>query len=69
MKYKTTVNGKYKLKKDTTIYSNKNLSGNKYNYRKGTKVKVLSHATSKIDKIYVVKTKRTAHISVNNLTK
>lgn len=69
VKYKTTVNGKYKLKKDTAIYSNKNLSGNKYNYRKGTKVKVLSHATSKIDKIYVVKTKRTAYISVNNLTK
>lgn len=67
IKYVTKVNKLYRLKSDTTLYSKGSLSGTKYQYKKLTQVKVVSHYSSKVDKVKVVKTGRVAYVKVSNL--
>lgn len=63
--YSTSVGKTYKLKSATTLYSRSNLSGTKYQYKAKTTVKVLSHASSKVDYVYVVQTGRYAYCPVS----
>lgn len=65
--YSTVVGQTYKLKTDTTLYSNSNLTGTQYQYLANTTVKVLSHASSTVDYIYVVQTGRKANVEVSKL--
>lgn len=66
--YKTTVGATYKLKSNTALYSKSNLSGTRYDYLANTKIKVMSHASSSVDYIYVVKTGRYAYCPVSAFT-
>lgn len=67
-KYKTTVGATYRLKSNTALYSKSNLSGTRYNYLANTQIKVMSHASSSVDYIYVVKTGRYAYCPVSAFT-
>lgn len=61
--------GTYKrLATKTTLYSNSNLSGTKYNYLANTQVKIIKNVSSTVDYVYVVKTGRYAYVK-NNLYK
>lgn len=51
--------------RNTTLYSNANLTGTKYNYLPNTKVKILSNINSSVDRVYVVKTGRVAYCKNN----
>lgn len=54
---KSTV-GQYKrLKTATTLYSNSNLTGTKYNYLAQTQVKIIRNVSFNVDYVYVVKTR------------
>lgn len=65
-KSKSTAVGQYKrFKNATTLYSNSNLTGYRYNYLPQTQVKILRHVSSNIDYVYVVKTKRYAYVRTN----
>lgn len=61
--YSNTTNskstaGQYKrLKTATTLYSNSNLTGTKYNYLAQTQVKIIRNVSSNVDYVYVVKTR------------
>lgn len=66
--YKTTVGKTYKLKANTTLYSKSNLTGTKYQYLKNTSVKVLSHASSTVDYIYISQTGRYCYCPVSALS-
>lgn len=66
--YNTSVGKTYKLKSATTLYSKSNLSGTKYQYKANTSVKVLSHASNKVDYVYVVQTGRYAYCPVSAFT-
>ncbi len=66
--YKTTVGATYRLKSNTALYSKSNLSGTRYDYLAKTKIKVMSHASSSVDYIYVVKTGRYAYCPVSAFT-
>lgn len=66
--YKTTVGATYKLKSNTALYSKSNLSGTRYDYLANTQIKVMSHASSSVDYIYVVKTGRYAYCPVSAFT-
>lgn len=59
--YSTTVGAYYRLKNRTTLYSKSNLTGTKYTYLPQTQIKVVRHASSTVDYIYVVKTGRYAY--------
>ena len=63
--YSTVIGGTYKLKVDTTLYSNSNLTGTQYQYLANTTVKVLSHASATVDYIQVIQTGRKAYVSVS----
>lgn len=63
--YSTVVGKTYKLKTDTTLYSNSNLTGTQYQYLANTTVKVLSHASAAVDYIQVIQTGRKAYVSVS----
>lgn len=65
--YNTVIGRTYKLKVDTTLYSNSNLTGTQYQYLANTTVKVISHASSTVDYIYVVQTGRKANVEVSKL--
>lgn len=65
---KNTVGQIKKLKCPATIYSIPNLTGNKYNYKANTSVKILQNVDSNIDKVKVVQTGRVGFIK-NNLYK
>lgn len=67
-KYKTTVGATYRLKSNTALYSKSNLSGTRYDYLANTQIKVMSHASSSVDYIYVVKTGRYAYCPVSAFT-
>lgn len=56
--YKTEVGKTYKLKARTTLYSNPNLTGTRYDYLANTSAKVVSHSSSTVDYVYIVKTGR-----------
>lgn len=60
---KNTTGSIIKLKNATTLYSNSNLTGTKYNYKANTTVRILENITNMIDKVYVVATGRTAYIN------
>lgn len=66
--YKTTVGKTYKLKSNTTLYSKSNLTGTKYQYLKNTSVKILSHASSTVDYIYIPQTGRYCYCPVSALS-
>ena len=55
VKYKTTVGKYYRLKHNTTLCSNGAFTGTKYNYLAKTQVKVVSHYSSTVDRVYIVK--------------
>ena len=66
-KSKSTAVGQYKrLKGRTTLYSNSNLTGTKYSYLPLTQVKVVSHVSSNVDCVFVVKTGRYAYVNTNS---
>lgn len=63
LKIKNTVGQNKKLKVDSIIYQNKNLSGLKFNYKANTTVTILENINSDIDKIKVNATGRIGYIS------
>ena len=67
--YKTTVGKTYVIKERTHLYSKGNLTGTEYTYKAGAKAKVLKHYNTKVDKVYIAKTGRTAYIKVDKLSK
>lgn len=62
--YKTSIGKSYRLKEKSTLYSNGNLTGTKYEYLAKTEVKVLSHYSDTVDYVLCVKTGRKAYIKV-----
>lgn len=64
IKHKTDVGKHYRLKSATTLYSKGNLTGTRYQYLAKTQIKVISHYSDTVDRIYVVKTGRYAYVSV-----
>lgn len=66
--YNTTVGKIYRLKSNTTLYSKSKLTGTKYQYVKGTSVKVLNHVSANIDYVYVIKTGRYAYCSTSAIS-
>lgn len=65
--YKTKVGQSYRLSSDTNLYQKGSLTGTVYHYKKLTQVKVVSHYSSTVDKVKVVKTGRVAYVKVNRL--
>ena len=62
----TSTSGQYKrLKTNTTLYSNSNLTGTKYNYLAQTQVKVIRNISSSVNYVYVVKTGRYAYVKTS----
>lgn len=62
--YKYTVGNTKKIKA-TTLYSKKTLSGKKYKYKSGTKVKVLKNISSTVDYVKVVGTNKKLYIKIS----
>ena len=62
--YSTSIGSYYRLKYNTTLYKNGNLSGTTYSYLAKTQIKVISHYSNSIDYIYVPKTGRYAYCKV-----
>ena len=65
-KIKNTVGQEKVLKKDCHIYSKKDLTGTKYDYKKGTTIKILKNISAKIDYIQVVANGRKGYIDIKN---
>lgn len=61
-KKEKTVNKTKVLKQDCKLYSKKDLTGKKYDYLKGTKVKILKNISKTIDYVQVIATGRKAYI-------
>ena len=61
----STVGKYYRLKTNTTLYSNSNLTGTRYQYLPLTQVKVLRNISNSVDYIQVVKTGRKAYVRVS----
>ena len=59
----STVSKKKTLKQDCVLYSNKDLTGTKYTYKKNTTVKILKNISSKVDYVQVIATGRKAYIN------
>lgn len=59
----STVNKKKTLKQDCVLYSNKDLTGTKYTYKKNTTVKILKNISNKVDYVQVIATGRKAYIN------
>lgn len=55
IKYKTKIGNYYRLEKNTTLCSNGAFTGTKYNYLAKTQVKVISHYSATVDRVYIVK--------------
>lgn len=64
----STVGQTRKLSRACLLYSNSNLSGNRYNYKANTTVTILENINANIDKIRVNMTGRVAYININNYT-
>lgn len=59
--------GQYKrFRNATTLYSNRNLSGVRYNYLPLTQVKIIRNISYNVDYVYVVKTRRYAYVNSNS---
>lgn len=63
--YKSVIGKSYRLKSNTTLYSNGNLTGKQYQYLAKTEIIPVSHYTANVDYIYVVKTGRYAYVPVS----
>lgn len=63
-KKQSTVKQTKTLKQDCVLYSNKDLTGTKYTYKKNTTVKILKNISSKVDYVQVIATGRKAYINV-----
>lgn len=61
-----TVGQTKKFKSATTIYSNSNLSGTRYQYKANTSVKILANISSTVDKISVIQTGRVGYVNKNS---
>lgn len=59
----STVSKKKTLKQDCVLYSNKDLTGTKYTYKKNTTVKILKNISNKVDYVQVIATGRKAYIN------
>ena len=66
--YSTTIGSYYRLSSKTILYSNSSLTGTAYTYLAQTQIKVISHASSTVDYVYVVKTGRYAYCNVSAFT-
>ncbi len=66
--YKSVIGKSYRLKSNTTLYSNGNLTGKQYQYLAKTQIKVVSHYSTMVDRVYVVKTGRYAYVSVSKFS-
>lgn len=55
IKYKTKIGNYYRLEKNTTLCSNGAFTGTKYGYLAKTQVKVISHYSATVDRVYIVK--------------
>lgn len=66
--YKTSIGKSYRLKEKSTLYSNGNLTGTKYEYLAKTEVKVLSHYSDTVDYVICVKTGRKAYLPIDKIT-
>lgn len=64
-KYFTTTGKYYRLKYQTNMYSKGNLTGTRYNYLPQTQIKVISHYSSNVDYVYVIKTHRYAYCRIS----
>ena len=64
----STVGQTRKLSRAFLLYSNSNLSGNRYNYKANTTVTILENINANIDKVRVNMTGRVAYINKNNYT-
>lgn len=62
-KKQSTVKQTKTLKQDCVLYSNKDLTGTKYTYKKNTTVKILKNISSKVDYVQVIATERKAYIN------
>lgn len=60
-----TVGQIKKLARASTLYSNSNLTGYKYNYKSNTTITILQNVSENVDKIKVNVTGRIAYINVN----
>lgn len=65
IKYSTSTGKYYRLKYQTNLYGRGNLTGTIYNYLPRTQIKVISHYSSNVDYVYVVKTHRYAYCKVS----
>lgn len=55
--------GQYKrLKRNTILYSNSNLSGTRYHYLPQTQLKIIRNISSEVDYVYIIKTGRYAYV-------
>lgn len=63
-----TVGQIKKLARASTLYSNSNLTGYKYNYKSNTTITILQNVSENVDKIKVNVTGRIAYINKNNYT-
>lgn len=64
-KYKTTIAKRYRLNKNTLLYSKGDLTGTKYNYLAKTELEVIGHYSEKVDRVRVIKTGRVAYCEVS----
>ena len=62
-----TVGQVKKFNRATTLYSNSNLTGSKYNYKANTTVEILENVSNNIDKVKVRVTGRIAYVDNTNL--
>ena len=65
VKYKSVVGKKYKLKKNTDLYSKSSLKGTKYTYKKNTTALVKKHLSKTVDYVYIPVTGRYAYCKVS----
>lgn len=63
-----TVGQTKKLTKASTLYSNSNLTGTKYNYKANTTITILQNISASVDKVKVNVTGRIAYINNSNYT-
>lgn len=64
--YKTTVGKSYRLKSDCTLNTQGNFKGTNCNYLALTECKVLTHYSSTVDKVQIVKTGKIRYVKVSN---
>lgn len=66
--YKSVIGKSYRLKSNATLYANGNLTGKQYQYLAKTQIKVVSHYSAMVDRVYVVKTGRYAYVPISKFS-